>query len=149
MVCENWFLKIQHLYNIASSCIFIILVGAFVTNFTTDTSTTATQTATGTVKLNCFAEGNPLPRLTISRRQNKLVEATVNNTKSLSLSIPNVKCEHIDEYVCDADNGVATPRDVSKTFRLFINCEVIFICTLKSVRCNVWPCLWLSLWYVN
>lgn len=70
----------------------------------------------------CFAEGNPKPKLTWSKRGEKSEHTVIDELKS-TLTLENVDESYTDFYSCTAKNDIGSP--VSSEFQIIINCKCL------------------------
>jgi hypothetical protein len=72
----------------------------------------------------CLTQGNPMPVLTWTKKGEKAVHTTIDESRSV-LSLENVNESHTDTYSCTAKNDIGNP--VTSEFVILVKCKYNFI----------------------
>lgn len=72
------------------------------------------------ITVQCLTHGNPKPQLAWSKRGEKAIHTTIDESKS-TLNLENVDVSHSDSYSCTAKNEVGIP--VTSEFQILIRCN--------------------------
>jgi len=72
----------------------------------------------------CLTQGNPMPVLTWSKKGEKAVHTTIDESRS-ALSLENVNESHSDSYSCTAKNDVGNP--VTSEFVILVKCKYFYV----------------------